>query len=136
MVQHGKILQFDSARGYGFIVPDAGGDDIFVHANDFEEDEKRFRPGTRVEFEIMESGRGQKALAVRLARDADQVPAAVPARPTGEDDGMCDVLTSSELCSELVEMFLRSSPDLTAAQIVQLRGDVLTLAQRHGWVEG
>jgi cold shock protein len=155
VAQLGRILQFDAGHGYGFIAPDAGGDDIFVHANDFDEDEARFSPGTRVEFEVMESGRGRRAFAVQLAEDsaasarpgranaAAASPAKVSAAPVpaakqpsaSEDDGMCDVLNSEELRSELVEMFLSNSPELTGAQIVRLRGDFLALAQKHGWVE-
>lgn len=155
--QLGRILQFDSSRGFGFIVADAGGDDIFVHANDFEESEARFTPGARVEFEVMESGRGRKAFAVRIADDngangangaRPAAPRAMPARiapvkgvpakqaTPSEDDGMCDVLTGEELGAELVQMFLASCPDLTGAQIVRLRDELLTLARKHGWVEG
>jgi cold shock protein len=154
VAQLGRVLQFDSSRGYGFIVADAGGDDVFVHANDFEENEALFTPGARVEFEVMESGRGRKAFAVRLADEngaSDARPAvprataarttpvkAVPAKQAAphEDDGMCDVLTSEELGAELVQMFLASGPDLTGAQIVRLRDELLTLARKHGWVEG
>lgn len=154
VAQLGRILQFDSSRGYGFIVADAGGDDIFVHANDFEENEALFMPGARVEFEVMASGRGRKAFAVRLA-DGDGANGARPAAPLsppartapvkavpakqaspGEDDGMCDVLTVEELGIEFVRMFLASCPDLTGAQIVRLRDELLALAGKHGWVEG
>lgn len=157
MAQFGRILQFDSSRGYGFIAADAGGDDIFIHANEFEESEAWLTPGARVEFEVMESARGKKAFAVRLADDngaSDARPEAARATPTtpariapvkavpakqaplGEDDGMCDVLTGEELGAELVQMLLASGPDLTGAQIVRLRDEMLSLAKKHGWVEG
>ena len=34
----GKMLRFDEVRGYGFIVPDDGNEDVFVHANDLLEE--------------------------------------------------------------------------------------------------
>lgn len=32
-VVHGRVKWFDPAKGFGFIVPDSGGDDILIHAN-------------------------------------------------------------------------------------------------------
>ena len=52
----GKVLRFDEIRGYGFIAPEDGGDDVFMHANDFRDDETLFRPGAVVEFDL-EDGR-------------------------------------------------------------------------------
>lgn len=139
MPQTGRVLQFDDVRGYGFIAPDEGGPDVFVHANELQDDESRISSGTRVEFEVMDGERGKKAYAVRIAEPADRpaVAAAAPIRQVlpDDDDGMCDVLAGEELREELTEMFLKSVPELTGAQIVQLRRDVLQLAKKHGWVE-
>jgi cold shock protein len=75
----GKVVRFDEARGYGFIAPDRGGEDVFVHANVLGDDKYLFCPGLPVEFETTEGDRGLKAYAVRIL--ADRVTAPLPAAP-------------------------------------------------------
>jgi CspA family cold shock protein len=36
MMATGKIKMFNTGKGYGFIVPDEGGDDVFVHFREME----------------------------------------------------------------------------------------------------
>ena len=67
MATTGKILRFDEIRGYGFIAPDDGGEDVFMHANDLRDNKHLFRPGIKVEFEVEDGERGLKAAEVRLA---------------------------------------------------------------------
>jgi cold shock CspA family protein len=62
----GKVVQFDDVRGYGFIAPDKGGEDVFVHVNVLGEDKYIFGPGLPVEFESTDSDRGPKAISVRI----------------------------------------------------------------------
>lgn len=142
----GKILRFDRARGYGFIAPDGGGPDVFFHANQLSqngEDKKACSAGRAVEFEVVNSDRGPKAAAVRVidGRSPRQVANAAresapwPVDRSVDDDGMCDVLTSRELSTELTELFLKTVPELTGAQIARLRGCVLAIAGKHGWIE-
>ncbi|WP_329520219.1 cold-shock protein [Spirillospora sp. NBC_01491] len=140
----GRILRFDDVRGYGFIVQEGDGDDVFVHANELCDDKSLFAPGTPVEFEVTESSRGLKAFAVHVSNkepagepaaarevDKDVVPGVPPL-----DDGMCDVLSASEFRQEFTELMLEAGPELTAAQIVRLRTEILAVAKKHGWVEG
>lgn len=147
MAHSGRVLQFDGARGYGFIAPDEGGADVFFHVNEFNEDDERLiAPGTRVQFEIMDGERGKKAYAVAIM---DKASATVPAETASveapvrtapesfasdDDDATCDVFTVEEMRSELNEMFLGSSPDLTVGQIGRLRDDFVLMARKHGWV--
>lgn len=148
MAHLGRILQFDGARGYGFIAPDEGGADVFFHVNEFhEDDEGLITPGTRVTFEIMDGERGKKAYGVSIAGPAPSAsvtpahakaasPETVASRVRPDDEaGVCDALTVEEMRTELAEMFLGSASDLTVAQIVRVRDDFMLLARKHGWVQ-
>jgi cold shock protein len=137
----GRILRFDDARGYGFIAPAAGGEDVFVHANDFGDQRHLVHQGMRVEYEVEEGERGLKVASVRIldtpgARDTS-LPPRSPARsaPAGDDDGMCDVLTERDFAIEITELLIAQVPALTGAQIAQVRKSLGDLARSHGWVE-
>lgn len=71
--QTGTIKWFNTMKGYGFIAPDAGGNDLFVHANDLNGViPNDLREGTRVEFTVTEGQKGPQANDVTLAEAADQ----------------------------------------------------------------
>lgn len=140
----GKVLRFDEIRGYGFIAPEDGGDDVFMHANDFRDDETLFRPGAVVEFELEEGDRGPKASNIHVLERPTAAPAggggsadtSRRAPAVGEpDDGLCDVLTSREFRYEVTDVLIESAPTLTAAQISAMRERLAGFAKSHGWIE-
>ncbi|MFJ6572701.1 cold-shock protein [Streptomyces sp. NPDC091292] len=126
----GRVVRFDSARGYGFIAPEGGGDDVFLHVNDMHVAEEYVRPGVRVEFEIEDGDRGPKASAVRLAPGTEGKP------PTPYDDSLCDVLSAEEFLREVTEVLLESDPSLTGEQLVRTRVGLAQFAKNHSWTEG
>jgi len=62
----GTVRWFNNTRGYGFIAPDDGSRDIFVHYSNVQMDGyKTLLEGQAVEFEIGEiEGKGRNALEV------------------------------------------------------------------------
>jgi cold shock protein len=141
-VRTGRVLRFDDVRGYGFIVPDGGGEDVFVHANELLDEKNVFVPGASVEFEVTEGDRGLKAFAVRVVgKEPANTFSGIRVKPeartggSAEDDGLCDVLSPAEFLQELTEILLEAAPTLTGLQIVQLRQHLLKTAQEHGWAE-
>ena len=62
----GKVKWFNENKGFGFITPDDGGDDLFVHHTDVEADGYRsLRDDQEVEFEVGEGKKGPAAKNVK-----------------------------------------------------------------------
>jgi CspA family cold shock protein len=61
----GKVKFFDEMKGFGFITPDDGGKDLFVHVSALET--STLKDDQKVLFEIGEGQRGPCALSVRIA---------------------------------------------------------------------
>lgn len=61
----GVVARYDADRGFGFITPDAGGDDLFVHVSVVRGGEALYE-GDRVRFQVRQSDRGPQADRVEL----------------------------------------------------------------------
>jgi cold shock protein len=58
----GKVKWFDNKRGFGFITPDQGNQDVFVHHTSIlGQGFKTLNDGDMVTFEIMQGAKGLKA---------------------------------------------------------------------------
>ena len=58
----GTVKWFNTTKGYGFIQPDEGGRDVFVHATAVEAAGLRsLNEGQKVSFDIVPDARGAKA---------------------------------------------------------------------------
>lgn len=62
----GTVKWFDEKKGFGFIIPDAGGSDLFVHHTNIVGDGFRtLQDGQKVEFEATQGKKGLEATQVK-----------------------------------------------------------------------
>ncbi|MHC4385372.1 MAG: cold-shock protein [Planctomycetota bacterium] len=62
----GTVKWFNNQKGFGFITPDDGGSDLFVHHTDIQvEGFKSLNDGQAVEYEVGKSEKGPCAQAVK-----------------------------------------------------------------------
>lgn len=157
----GKVVHFDTNRGFGFLAPDDGGSDVFLHVNDVNIDEELLKPGAQVEFSVEETDRGAKATNVRVLVEAPADAGGFGGRDRGGDrrdrgdrfdrgdrgdrghdrgdrrgrSGRGGQMDMSAFTEELTEILLNTSGSLTAAQIVGLRRKITDFAVNQGWVD-
>lgn len=79
----GTVKWFNDAKGFGFIEPEGGGEDVFAHFSAIQMVGFRtLKQGEKVEFELAKGPKGQLAQNIRSLADAvpaaDSVAAATP----------------------------------------------------------
>lgn len=63
----GTVRWFDKVKGYGFIHPEVGGKDVFVHYSGIDSAGYRaLQQDQRVEFEITKTTKGPQAVMVKV----------------------------------------------------------------------
>ena len=64
----GTVKWFNDAKGFGFITPDNGGEDLFAHFSSIQMNGfKTLKEGQRVLFEVAQGPKGQQALNITAA---------------------------------------------------------------------
>lgn len=142
----GKVVKFDEARGFGFIAPAGGTEDVFLHANDLLIPESLVKPGVTVVFDIDEGERGLKASNIHLPDNASRLdergrsassPTAAASSAGSLDldaDEGCDVLTADEFSGQVTELLLTVVPSLTGEQVLNVRRRLIEFAKDRGWL--
>ena len=62
-MQEGTVKFFNETKGFGFITPAGGGQDIFVHVSGLKD---QIRENDRVSFEVQNGKKGLNAVNVKL----------------------------------------------------------------------
>jgi len=85
----GTVKWFNDAKGFGFIEPEAGGEDIFAHFSAIQmEGFRTLKQGGRVRFDIVQGPKGQLAQNIAPIDELeapDDLQAPVPIGVTGRE---------------------------------------------------
>ncbi|MBE1878463.1 cold-shock protein [Myceligenerans pegani] len=72
----GTVSWYDDAKGFGFIAPDSGGEDVFVHVSALGPGLAELSEGARVTYDVVEGDKGPNARNVQLVRGSGSARAA------------------------------------------------------------
>jgi CspA family cold shock protein len=87
-VPTGRVKWYDTEKGFGFLTRGDGGD-VFVHKAALPTGVSELAPGQRVDFGVVESRKGNQALAVKVL-DAPASVAELRRRPAEELHGLIE----------------------------------------------
>ena len=62
-MSNGTVKFFNNSKGFGFITPDDGGKDVFVHQNGLTDE---IREGDKVSYDVEETPKGLNATNVKV----------------------------------------------------------------------
>ena len=95
----GQVKWFNNAKGFGFILPDDGGDDLFAHYSAIGmEGYKTLKAGQLVSFETVEGPKGLHASNIRPVEEDDSEPqVANPEEPEAVAE---DIVSEAEIVAE------------------------------------
>jgi CspA family cold shock protein len=73
-MQRGTVKWFNDAKGFGFIEPESGGEDVFAHFSAIQmEGFKTLQQGGKVLFELVQGPKGQLAQNITPAIEEERL---------------------------------------------------------------
>lgn len=79
----GTVTWYDEGKGFGFVTPDSGDEDVFVHARALAEGLTWLTEGDRIAFEVAQAEKGPQARDVHLVRSGEPPARRRPAPAAG-----------------------------------------------------
>ena len=86
----GTVKWYDAEKGFGFITSDEG-EDVFVHVSTLPDGVASLKPGTKLEFGVVDGRRGKQALSVNIL-SAPQSVVKGSRKPAGDLAGVIEDL--------------------------------------------
>jgi CspA family cold shock protein len=116
-VPTGKVKWYDAERGFGFLSKDEGGD-VYVRSDALPAGVTTLKPGSRVEFGLVQGRKGDQALQVRLLERAPSVAKAVSKANRKKPADMVNIIEDLYNLLESVEGSYRNGrhPDAKVAK--------------------
>lgn len=88
----GQVKWFNNAKGFGFILPDEGGDDLFAHYSAIGmEGYKTLKAGQMVSFETIDGPKGLHAANIQPLSEPSAAPVQAEAESQDNDESAADV---------------------------------------------
>jgi cold shock protein len=112
-VPTGKVKWYDADKGFGFLSKDEGGD-VYVRSDALPAGVASLKPGSRVEFGLVQGRKGDQALQVRLIDAPPSLAKAIRKKPAD----MVNIIEDLYRLLENVEKSYRNNrhPDAKVAK--------------------
>jgi CspA family cold shock protein len=117
----GRVKWFNNAKGYGFILPDEGDEDLFVHYSSILMDGyKTLKAGQLVTYEILKGPKGSHAIDIHALDEADDSEESADGSQESADgsqesaDGSEESADDADSASESEESVSEVSPEFVS----------------------
>lgn len=85
----GTVKWFNNAKGYGFVLAEESGDDLFIHYSSIQMDGyKSLKAGQEIEYDVQEGPKGKHAVNIRYVGQVPDTAAATESGARSDDDNL------------------------------------------------